>query len=201
MLFAALIFCLVLRLQQPAFVARQELDFFWPSMQAFLGGMLCLLPLLWTLNRGAGAGDWIRRNARAPFRSCISCWLGICMQGLLLILGNLAITITVKSIYGDQDLQPGGLALLWRSLALLGVTAALAPALAFSRLGNVASSLLWFLLLASSLGVFGLGVPMPLDRILSEADSNLAWDWAIPGLTATIAGLLVSWAMISRRSS
>ncbi len=201
MFLAVLIFTSILRVQEPGFVAHQRLPFFWPSLQAMLAGLLVVLPLAWKLTRGLGAEAWSRRFARAPLKLCLSCWIGICLQGLSLILVTVLITITVKSIYGDQDLSQGCLRLIARSFAALSVSAALAPALAFSKLGNVMATLLWLSVIASSLGVFGLGVPMPLDRILSEAESNSAWDWAIPSLTATIAGLLVSWAMISRRSS
>lgn len=199
MLGAALVFTLILRMQEPSMFLSQGVPFFWPSIQALICSLLLLLPWVWSVSRGAAAGSWLRRHASRPLRACLSCWIGICLEGLLLLGVILGFSITVKRMLGDPDILASSLGVLRAATGVLLSSAALAPGLSLLGLGTTGTTLLWLILIATSLGVLGWGVPLPLDRLLVEPSLETEWTMVIPPLAATVAGLLLSWALLSHR--
>jgi hypothetical protein len=194
-----LVWVVALRAQEPPFLRRAGIPFFWGSLEAALLLMACILPAVWILSHGRDAYEWTLRGSRSPAGNVLSNWLGLFGYGLILAVVMLGTGIAIGLLYGD----PMG----WRAPALILLEAALlsaplcavAPALSYLGLTPVGLMMGWLLLLGLSMAR-GFPVPtgalLPLER--DAAGTIGAAEWG-PALAATLAGLLLSVALAKRR--
>ena len=188
----------VTKIQEPAFFRSLSRPFFWPSVGALLFLAVCVLPLIWTATGHRGREQWARRLNLRPLHSVCAAWLGILLVGSALATGTVLLSITLESIEGPIS-WGAAIGTLVRSVLVLSPLSALAPALAHLGWQLANKVVAWGLLLAASIGVFGPGLPIPLDRFFAMADIGTgALGTMLLGIETTAAGLLISLAVVSR---
>lgn len=185
------VWILVAWLQEPTFLRRSEVPFFWDSVHSALVAALAGAPLGWLLGRDASAAEVILRAARTPLRVVSISTLSIIIYGseIALFAGLLGFGLDlVRGVPSPRE----ALETVFTGLCLLAPLAALAPGLANLRLTAHGYTVFWLLLAVSYAFLFGPG----------SAAGAVSAGWMatmVPAVLATVAGLLLSAALANRR--
>ncbi|MCA8941696.1 MAG: hypothetical protein KDB80_03980 [Planctomycetes bacterium] len=194
---AASIFCLAavaLEIQRPPFaLGDARIDFLWGDLEALTSVVALGLPWLWVASRGeVGA---LRLSSPAP--AALGMSLAVMAAGLMAIVAaatsGLLTEYTLHRMFEfERAIQLGT-----RVAIAFVPLAALAPGLAELRLSSPMAALVWSALSVGSIGLFGLGVPLPLDRLLAGSGFPSA-TVCLASALATVAGVILSSSVVAR---
>lgn len=196
-----LVWCLVTKLQEPSFFARQNVPFYWASVEAVLVATVGLLPLVWRLSLGFEASRYTLRRAASPLDQVGAIWLSHVAYGGIVLGVGLATAVGVECITLQSISSVPWAGLLdaaGASAACLLVCSSLAPALALQPGSTPAVACLWLMVLACLLQFFLPSAGAELAGELSESSRTpfapRAPSGILSGLLATLGGLAVSLA-------
>ena len=185
-----IVWAMVIRIQEPPFLAYRGVEFFWSSQRAMLLLGVGLLPLAWRLSQGAEAAKWVLRSARSGGLPVLSTWLGIviyggCLLACAILSSALIDLFTSYRMTGLHFPWKQALAAILHVGAFLLVTASLAPGLALVPWSAPVVILLWLPIQALALQGFG-----PLE--ISEASGAAT---VVSGIVSTVLATLGGLAM------
>lgn len=184
---AAVVLTGLIALQSPRALGASE--FFWPSVHALTLALVATVPLVWALGRADRATHLIVD----PARTAIGWSLGIFVFGALLVTIPFLASITLKRIETD----PSQL----RALLVLAPLAALGPGLASLAARPAVASLVWAIVLGGSIGIFGIGIPIPVDSLVAGSKTVPSAAQVVAALMSTLGGILLSMAATRQRGT
>ncbi|NLG61995.1 MAG: hypothetical protein GX539_07090 [Candidatus Cloacimonetes bacterium] len=187
----AAVFSLVAFAQDSAGLRRLGLGLAWDGHAAFQLLLACAWPLLWILSRGPGAASWERRAAGR--RPVTSLWSGITGSGITVLAVHSALALLLDLALTGAFSPARALAAFAAAALGLPPLAALAVAVDAQVRSPVWAIGIWLLVLAASLGLFGLGLPLPLDRLAALGEGGAAPGAAV--LAAVTTATAAGWAL------
>ncbi len=191
----ALVWALLLRLQEPVFFQRLSIPFYWESIEALGLLFIFFIPPLWWLWRGEKAEAWTLCNARRPGKVIAGMWLGLALFILIQVGALLILAYTVDRIYGGGSALRS--TLLFGHLALTAIPAtSLALCVASFRLPNNLSIPLWFGAIAACVL---LGYPFPAGSGPEDKLTLASTHSMFIAVQATAGGLFFCIALASYR--
>lgn len=199
---SAILAAVVAFAQETAGLRRSGLGFAWGSTADLLVVTGAIVALLWILRSRPPATNWQLRLARKRLPFVLGQSLGLFgFAGVCIVLTVLA-SLTVESIsVGRADLGAAAAATLRGAGATLPI-AAIAPAVAHGLERPVARLAAWLAILLGSAGIAGIGIPIPLDRLLEprEPGKLIGADQLLAVLLATAAGVMLSSTLVKPRT-
>lgn len=190
------VWIVVLELQRPAFARGPgTVRFTWNSLESALVLMIFAMPLVWLAVRRSSGGHARRAVGSAKLAFARFVAMAVAMTVMIAAAASTAALIsnTLHRIYAWGP----ALEVMARCFVIAVPTAALAPALSAWPGPRIAAVASWFVLGVASLGPFGFGIPIPIDRALAGTSGPSATVY-FAAVLATVAGLTVSVAMFTR---
>lgn len=185
---------LLLELQRPVFaIGDRRIGFLWAELEAATVVAVLALPLLWALARGRGAPLRIATPGRATLGMVLSIAVTAIMIGGAAATSGLTAQYTLHSI---TELDCAAI-LAVRVAVVAAPFAALAPGLLELGFSAPSMTLAWSTIVVASTGALGIGLPVPLDRLLSGSGFPSA-TVCLASASATIAGAMASTALVAR---
>ena len=181
-----------IKVQEPVFFQRQGVPFYWSSVLAMLWLVLGLLPLVSRLTQDVDGTLWALRSTRCIPGHVLGWFLAHVWYGTLLIGVVLALSFSVESIWGQEVQVAQAWATGFAALAVLLVTAALAPAFALIRASTGTLVGVWLAVQALCLHGFGF-------KISGTPVASLGFSGIVCTILATLGGMSISLAISNHR--
>lgn len=189
-----LAFELVAFAQEDAALRTLGIAVAWPSVATFAVLLAASFPLVWIVGVEPARLSWESRLAPSPLLLVWGRFVGVVSAGTAALGLLVAGSITLERMTAGEWSVAATLVRFAPAFVALLAAGATAPAVAALAQGPATASVIWAVGLVCSVGPFGIGFPVPLDRLLSVGEPAPLTDVGTLAACAlaTLAGLTCS---------